>query len=253
MRCLSILPLLIALLCAAPPASAQVEPGAPYEPPYDPGYDDPEYADDPFEPRDAPDDRRTLDLTFVTGLPQGRFADEAGSTGFGFDLTYTRAAGQGPLRAGFDLGLLVYDNERRRVDDAATELTSHFIVQGHLLLRVQPRDRALRPYGDLLFGTKALVSTFTVDEYGETFYAERLNHDFALSYGAGGGVMWRLDTYGWPLRHVHLNLGVRYLFGPRATYMTGRAVDFSGAEETLETHRTRTDMIVPHFGFAVTL
>ena len=247
MRRLSILPLLIVLLCAAAPVSAQVETDAPYEP----GYDD--SADDFYETPEPRDDRRTLDLTFVTGLPQGRFADEAGEAGFGFDVTYTRAAGQGPFRAGFDLGLLVYDNDRRRVDNVATELTSHFIVQGHLLLRVQPHDKTFRPYGDLLFGTKALVSTFTVDEYGETLYAERLNHDFALSYGAGGGVMWRLDTYGRPLRRVHLNLGVRYLFGPRATYMTGRAVDFAGAEETLETHRTRTDMIVPHFGFAVTL
>jgi hypothetical protein len=92
---------------------------------------------------------------------------------------------------------------------------------------------------------------------GEQEVASSTNKDdIAFSYGGGAGVMIRLFEQDEAsaladsslFRDLSLDLGVRYVAGERAEYLTNGSVRRSGTNVSYDAKSSRTDMIVAMLG-----
>ena len=193
------------------------------------------------------------------GTPTGEFSDNVGlSGGLGGDFTYR--LGDTPFRLGAGVGVLWYGRETRRVplsetipDVLVDVTTSSGIVTTHALLRAQPRDGRVRPYGDALVGFNYVFTETSADLGNDPFQesiASTTNFsDFAPSVGAGGGVMVELTT--WTSGQLNLDLGARYVLGGEAEYLVPELLRFGGEVADLRVNRSRTDVVTVYGGIVV--
>ena len=134
------------------------------------------------------------------------------------------------------------------VPGAAVEVHTYNAMVGlHGRLRAQLPSHRFQPYADGLFGFTNIYTTSEVKgedgcDEGCRLGSESQSSDFVLSNGAGAGVMIKLASRG---RAPRQDVGVRYLAGGRADYLTEGSVRAGGGQVIRDFSRARTD----RFGF----
>jgi hypothetical protein len=208
-------------------------------------------------------------LNFLLTFPQGEFKENSDDVGYGlgFDLGYVIP--RLPLSVGLAGGFSIYGSREFRVPFAGTgnlvhvNLTTHNnLATGHAFLRMQPQDGMFRPYVEGLLGLNVLWTESEVkdERYEDRDFAGSTNlSDVAFSYGAGGGLMFRVyrgetDQPGAGVE-VFVDLKARYLYGGKAKYFNEKSITFdaNGAPMLHESNalESTTDMLQTMLGVAV--
>ncbi|HET9530599.1 MAG TPA: outer membrane beta-barrel protein [Blastocatellia bacterium] len=194
-------------------------------------------------------------IDFATIIPQGGFKENINSNGYGIGLQFAVSLGPGPFHLGADAGFVTYGSETRRepliptVPEVRVDVkTTNNIGLFHLLLRLQPRSGAVRPYADVLVGFKYLFTETTIeDDLDDVPLASETNFsDFTFSYGFGGGVQIRLARLG--SAEVALDGKVRYLRGSKAEYLRRGSIRSEGGVIFFDVLSSRTDVVAAQFG-----
>jgi len=204
-----------------------------------------------------------VSANFSLGFPQNEFkdiVDKIGISGTGhFAFNFPRS----PFLVGVSLGYLVYGSETREepfsatVPDVLVDVTTiNSIFMCHFLFRIQPPEGKLRPYLDGLIGFNYLTTNTGVSSQNEIGYDSVLSsnilNDFALSYGAGGGLM--IQVYRNKERRkkgplaVYIDIGICYLKGGRAEYLIEGAIRLENDRVLYDSNLSRTDLLTGHIG-----
>jgi hypothetical protein len=210
----------------------------------------------------------------VGGIPVGGLRDNVG-TGGGVRVALAGWLDQSPVLFGVDIGFFGYGHVEEEVPFSSTVgprvpaevSTSNNVLETHLTARLQPRTGRFRPYAEVLAGFKYLFTRSRIDTEDiagdlddEVAGATNFN-DFALSGGVGAGLdiqVYRQSNAAKAVRRVDLHLGVQYLLGQEAKYLTeGTLSDENGNGELdrseMDVHRSRTTFLQPTIGVTVRL
>ncbi len=194
-------------------------------------------------------------------LPQGDFSDNLEDPGFGLDGHY--AYNVTPMTAfGVYMGYLMYGRETRTdrhplVGDFNI-VTSNNIFSMGLLAQLKGADGPVVPYVEGRFGFQYLwtESKLEDDDWANNeAIAETVNYDdFALVYGGGGGISFRLSQGQGPGNPgVFLDLKVLYLLGANAEYLTEDDIDIDANEEPVfDANESNTDLMHYQLGVSFT-
>jgi hypothetical protein len=206
----------------------------------------------------------------TVGLPRVGLRSNISGPGGGLHAYLGGWLGQTPLLLGVDAGILSYGRTTDEVPFSSTVgprvpvqvTTNNNVLETHLSLRLQPRTGRLRPYVEGLVGFKYLFTHTEIedDDFGGNLgddVAGTTNYDdFAFSGGAGAGLdvrVYRQDNPAKKVRTVSLHLGVQYLWGSEAEYLSeGDLVDENDNgrldRSELDIRRSRTTFLQPQFG-----
>jgi hypothetical protein len=257
----SVLLLAVAALLVAPPAAGQDKFAAP----------------DPPDTSGAPNISGQVSGGLVGGVPVGGLRNNVG-TGGGIRLSLAGWMDQRPVLLGLDVGFFGYGHVEEEVPLSSTVgprvpvevSTSNNVLETHLTARLQPRTGRFRPYAEALAGFKYLFTRTKIGEigfydregdFGDEVASSTNFSDFALSGGVGAGIdiqVYRQDNPAKEVRRVDLHLGVQYLLGQEAEYLTeGAPNDQNGNGQLdrseLDVRRSRTTFLQPTFGVTVRL
>ena len=249
----SVLLLAGAALLAAPPAAGQ----------------------DKFAPESRPDTADAPNISgqvsggLIGGIPVGGLRNNVG-TGGGLRLSLAGWMDQSPVLLGLDIGFFGYGHVEEEVPFSSTVgprvpvevSTSNNVLETHLTARLQPRTGRVRPYAEALAGFKYLFTRTRIDEddivgdLGDDVAGSTNFDDFALSGGIGAGVdiqVYRQDNPAKEVRRIDLHLGVQYLLGQEAEYLTEGALNDQNGNgrldrSELDIRRSRTTFLQPTFG-----
>lgn len=197
-------------------------------------------------------------LGLALGVPVGDFSENvdlaAGVTGqFDYGL------GRSLFSLGAEGTILFYGSESRQVplvgfpDLSVRVETSNEMAMFHGRLRAQRREGHVRPYVDALVGFNYIATTTSVDadevcDNGSCDDDSRTDlDDLVLSAGGGAGVAF---GFGAAPHTARLDIGVRYLYGGEADYLTKSGILWGRDPVGLEPHRSRTDMVMVYIGVA---
>ncbi|MCS3669233.1 hypothetical protein GGP77_003489 [Salinibacter ruber] len=254
----SLLLLAGAALLAATPAAGQDKFAAP----------------DPPDTSGAPNISGQVSGGIIGGVPVGGLRQNVG-TGGGIRLSLAGWMDQRPVLLGLDVGFFGYGHVEEEVPFSSTVgprvpvevSTSNNVLETHLTARLQSRTGRFRPYAEALAGFKYLFTRTRVDEddfggnLGDEVASSTNFDDFALSGGVGAGIdiqVYRQDNPAKEVRRIDLHLGVQYLLGQEAEYLTeGALSDQNGNGQLdrseLDVRRSRTTFLQPTFGVTVRL
>ena len=196
---------------------------------------------------------------FIVSKPKGEFAGYV-DTGFGANvigLFRLDRDGMFSLRA--DVGGLQYDRENRRVAfmpytprvqlDVETVNTVYWGAIGPQFMFATKGP--VRPYANAAIGFMDFVTTTSLKgtEYDEEFASTTNKSDVTTAYIFGGGVYVPL---GRTKTSASLNLGARYHFGGRASYLRkGDIIDNPDGTITVNAVSSKTDVILWQLGLSV--
>lgn len=188
-------------------------------------------------------------------LPQGEFKDNVENDGFGLGGSFALRLPESPVYVGAEVNFAVYGQAHYEEYFPGTAVrinvqTDNSILQGLLLLRVQPADGPVRPYADGLFGFNYLFTTTSIKNRltDEEIASDDNLDDTALAYGGGGGVMFRL----WQadpgadkasLRRVLLDLRGRYVVGAEAKYLKEGTIEVVDNQLVYRLRQSTTDLV----------
>ncbi|GIV60254.1 hypothetical protein GQ464_002060 [Rhodocaloribacter litoris] len=215
------------------------------------------------------------EINFAAGVPQGAFDERLERDAYGLlGFLGGRVPGS-PLVLGSEVGFLHYGTgsrlslHRSPLDDGLTGdfalplealnvAVTNNVLMGHLVLRLQPSRGVFLPYVDVVGGLRYFVTHIDV-ESDVVIFRRGLDQDarvtdLALSYGAGGGFELVVHTWedAWEgTARASVHAGLRYLFGTEAEYAASAAFEEIDGRILLDLARSRTDMLVPVFGFRV--
>ncbi len=207
-------------------------------------------------------------VNFDVVAPQGEFRDNLDRNGYGGSATaVVQPNPVVPIKFGLEIGFANYGSESRRepfsytIPDVTVNVRrSNNIFLGHLLLRAQKEFGSVAPYVDGLFGLSYLWTDTTiegVDEIEEIASSRNID-DAALSYGYGGGVMFKVwsakdyKEYIPEMLSVYIDLKIRYLYGGEAEYLKKGAVSAGeSGKVNYDISESRTDMMLYQIGVAV--
>lgn len=207
---------------------------------------------------------QTLGGGLVLGFPEGEFKDNLKKTSVGFNLDGVWFLNQAvPVGIGLNLAFSTYGSETRNapwsttIPDVTVEVErSYNILHGHLFFRITTPHSLLKPYVDLLFGGGNFYTETKVvnKKNNEEVSSSNNMSDWAWSYGAGAGLMYRVhqteneDSPG-SFTRIYIDFKVRYLKGTEAEYLTPRSVvvNPNGSVDYYPS-RSKTDMITAHLG-----
>ncbi len=202
-----------------------------------------------------------VSCNFSLGFPQAEFKYNADRLGVGGSGVFTYRIAKSPVLVGTSFSIMVYGTESRAepfsetIQDVWVDVrTRNYLLTGYFLLRIQPREGPLRPYVDGLIGFNHLwTETGVYDpewvEHNKIASNVQIS-DWALSGGFGGGVMFQL--YAGPekgLSRLYLDVGVRYLRGGEAVYMTRNSLQYEEDNIYYTADRSRTDIVTTYIGF----
>lgn len=197
-------------------------------------------------------------LGLALGVPVGDFSENvdiaAGVTGqFDYGL------GESLFSLGAEGTILFYGSDSRQVplvgfpDLSVRVERSNQMALLHGRLRAQRREGRVRPYLDALAGFN-YISTRTRVDADEVCNNRSCDDDsrtdlddLVLSAGGGAGVTF---GFGSAPHTTRLDLGVRYLYGGEADYLTKEGIVWGGGPHALDPHRSRTDMVMLYIGVA---
>ncbi len=152
-------------------------------------------------------------IGFVAGRPRDAFCEAASKNGYGMDGYVACSLPHMALLAGASGAFLIYgcstwDGEQVPYGEAG--YYSNSILMGHLMLRLQPPAGSFRPYMDGLFGFHlSIAEGYDLDASNGSIHS-------AVSWGGGGGVMYRVCRIGDEADiqlSVYLDIGFRCLTG----------------------------------------
>ena len=156
---------------------------------------------------------------------------------------------------GAALDYLRYGTETRHIalfpalPDVLSDVdTTNNIFRAHALVRVQPRTGRVRPYAEGLLGFSYAYTSTGVDLGDDADTSTTHLGDYAPSVGGGGGVTILLIS-GRDAR-LSLNLGLRYLTGGDADYLTKGAIRRDETGVTFEPSRSPLSMVSTQIGMA---
>lgn len=182
---------------------------------------------------------RTPDLGFgiQVGNPEGAYESVYGGTpvGMGFNASFPLSRWQyNPIELGFDIGtnsMGTTSADLPFVDEFGNQLTHNMDVRSsynafHLQARLKPFNGRIKPYGDLLFGTKShktVIDNSLEDGFGQ-FGEQRdvLSRDFTKSYGWAAGIQIELT------RHANLDIKMQKLWGGETKFVDQNSVMING-------------------------
>lgn len=218
---------------------------------------------------EGPDHEPSMQINFAWAIPQGELNDALARDPVGLSLTFGGEVPGVPLQLLTELTGLTYGHDQQLqlfdLEDVPVEVVSiansYNVGMGHLVARLQPQTGAIRPYVDAMAGMKMFVTHTKVDSdvivFHRGLHAKSSSKDWAISYGGGAGLeihvfSGKVSRYARPAT-FSLNLGVRYLFGEPATF--AQADSFREVDGLIEFDRvrSRTDMLMPHFGISASL
>jgi hypothetical protein len=217
-------------------------------------------------------DNVRAELSMAFAVPQGDFADNVDDLGIGVTALLGGRIPGSPLTLGTEIGFLNYGTAEQlqvfNLADVPVEVLdvgiSTNMVLGHLVARLQPSVGAFQPYIEGLAGVKffstrtGVEGDFIIDgRYGtdNNFDAVANVNDWAFSLGGGAGL--DLALFSGPMGFegergsVALNLGVRYLFGTEAEYVSRAGIRQVEGQLLFEVRESRTDLIMPTAGIRV--
>lgn len=229
-------------------------------------------------------DNARAELNLAFGAPLGEFADDVGGLGIGVSALFGGRIPNSSVTLGTELGILNYGRAEQlqifSLIDVPVEVldiaTSANIFLGHLVARLQPTRGVFLPYVEGLAGLKylstrtAVEGDFIIDhvDYEEGFVLNGWHdadnnfdavakvNDWAFS--VGGGIGLDLALYSGPIGFegepgsVAFNLGVRYLFGTEAKFISHDDIRrLDEGQFLLDVDDTRTDLIMPTAGVRV--
>ncbi len=153
-----------------------------------------------------------------------------------------------------------YDWRHRRSPASIVRAESNNnILMGHLVTRLQPLLGTFNPYIDALIGFKYFFTRTQVS--GDLAYdwneLEGLAsfEDLTFSFGIGGGIQVEIFEGRLGSDHrssiVSLDLGLRYLIGPKTEYLAQDAIRVTPGGITFAVERSRTDMLIPRLGVRI--
>jgi len=203
---------------------------------------------------------------FLLGQPQNEFQDNVEDLGFGVGGNFEYHFGTSPIMIGAEIQFMIYGSETRRepfsetIPDVTVEVeTSNNILLFHTLMRLQSPQGRVRPYIDGLLGLNYFFTETSVrdeDVFGEPIASSTNQQDAALSYGAGGGVMFLVHQSekpqgsGFKLSEILIDFRVRYLFGGEATYLKEGSITVENGQVAIDALRSRTDLLTYQLGVA---
>jgi hypothetical protein len=140
----------------------------------------------------------------------------------------------------------------------------------HLVARLAPFEGAVTPYVDALIGVKYFISRVNIESEAlfddddfffigsdDRIFTSTAFNSLAMSYGAGAGI--DVQIFDGPLglhnRHtvISLHMGVRYLFGSEADYLTRNSIRTDTNGIGFDQITSDTDMLIPELGLQIGL
>lgn len=206
-------------------------------------------------------------INFEMGFPQGDFESNVDNVGLGMGLDFTVSPKLLPIGIGGSFTFLNYGSDTRRepfsttIPDVTVKVeTQNSILQGFLLLRLQPNSGFVRPYIEGLLGFNYLFTETKIkDEQDQEEIASSTNFDdFTSSYGAGGGIM--IQVFDGTKRMppgmgrapiVLIDLRVRYLQGGEAEYLKEGSIIRDNGNLLYDVSKSDTDLVTGHIGVVV--
>lgn len=220
-------------------------------------------------------------LGFDLAFPQEGFRDNVDNTGYGGSFFLMAWIPGTSMAIGGSGDIIQYGSEDREapwsttIPDVFVDVsTTNNLAAGHLFLRLQPASGFFRPYVEGLVGFHYLWTTTSVKDQGDDEEIASTKHlsDFAFSYGAGAGMMFRvwspsergpldedaedlMDADEAPpgLESVGVFTDVRYLKGGEADYLREGSIQIEGGKVTYDVRHSRTDMVIVRLGISITL
>ncbi|MEM6335407.1 MAG: outer membrane beta-barrel protein [Bacteroidota bacterium] len=201
----------------------------------------------------------------MLGVPQGEFADNLDTQGFGGDLFFGVGLGNAPVVLGIEGGFMIYGSESRRVPfsttipDVTVEVTTtNNFVNGLLVLRFQPQVGSFRPYADAVAGINYLSTETQVDDedgFDDRAVFQSTNFDdLGFAYGVGGGVAFKLFSStrndGSPF-DFFLDTRVRYLIGSETEYLREGDIERTPTGIRFTPSESKTDVLFFQLGVNV--
>jgi len=211
---------------------------------------------------------QSLSLRNLVGLaggglfPAGAFNDHVTQEALGAALYYARRAGRSPFLLGIEFSYSDYGHAKRieyleGIPDVGVDVnTYNSIVQGLLLLRLQPRSGRVLTYVEALAGASYLWTQTTIGDYDDDddYLASETNFDdWTWAAGAGAGLSVRVDkgriepSGQWHPR-TFLEIKVRYMAGGQASYLKKGSIVVEGDGYSFTPERSATSFFTAQVG-----
>jgi hypothetical protein len=200
--------------------------------------------------------RFTIGGDGVLSQPKGEFAGNVGK-GFGFNLNgLFKIDYKGYLSLRADGGALQYGRERKDVSffgvtgrvDLQLE-TTNSIAWGSIGPQLMIPDGPFRPYANAAVAfTNFSTSSNLNDSFGQSLASNQNQSDASHAWIFGGGFQIPVGATG------AIDLGARYYYGGRATYLTrGDIIDNPDGSITITPRSSKTDMVLWQLGFSLAI
>ncbi len=202
---------------------------------------------------------QTVGGSFMIGSPQGQFRDNVDRLGYGLQVhgTLWSPSKERPFTIGLNLSYMVYgETSERRPWPGFPEVTlevsrTNSIANLHFLMQVSPFTGTVRPYIEGLAGGAYIFTTSDVkSENSSEDIAQSTNYDdFNWSYGAGGGILFRVAKDLGDVKNLYLDLKARYIYGTEAQYLTESDIEVvSLTQVRYRPRQSKTDLLTFHIG-----
>jgi outer membrane protein with beta-barrel domain len=204
-----------------------------------------------FDASSAPS-RFSIGVDFAISQPKGEFATAGIPTGYGFDVTgLYRIDPQGWFAIRADGGGVQYGHENIRLGFITGRVpislnTDNRFGFGSLGIQLQFPDGFIRPYASASYAPVYFYTQSCVSADDNSFEDQcNTNHGDWTSAGVFGGGF----TIPFGKSLGGLNLGARYHYGGRATYLKkGDITDNPDGTVTLNLHESKTDLVLWQIG-----
>lgn len=209
---------------------------------------------------------QSISGSFMVGSPRGEFEQAHPNNGYGVQVQAMLKNPDrfSPIGIGVDAGFLYYSSTTdyrpfsNTIPDVGVEVERmNAMANAHLVFQISPLMGNIRPYvegygGFSYYFTKTDINS---DYDDETIFSQVNYDDFALSYGAGGGLKILLSDPDYESNDIFLDLKVRYLNGSEAEYLTKDDVEVSRSTGSVSYYprKSKTDMVTFSIGVEVRL
>jgi len=195
-------------------------------------------------------------FSFSMGFPQGEFADNVDSAGFGLNAGFNYRIGHSPVLIGASFGFLQYGSTSRSaplspdIPEVIVDVnTSNNILAAHFLVRYEfgKYESRFRPYAEGLVGLHYLWTQSRVDNSDNDIISTNFD-DTTGSFGAGGGLLIGLYNPAVGAFRFDLELGARWLAGGDASYLTEGSIIRENGTVSYVVTESSTNLLVTNFG-----
>ncbi len=204
-----------------------------------------------------------LSFSLQTALPQGSFAADVPSAGYGVNLQLGYRMKDLPIElvGSFDLILYGYQGATKAIGPSQPQSFEvvvdrfQYMLPLHLHLRYAPVWGKLSPYTEIFGGMRLIASRtralgnalFSTPDNPETFSARADYYDFTHSFGIGAGVNYALADFG--NVQYKVNLGARLLRGGKANYLSTDDIRLNGNQLIYTPRFNQTNLALLQIGF----